>query len=113
MARKERNSEMAVESPEQTEQTDSGNGYTGVTNASPTLINGTSLDNLESRIEAELKARRATMEARAAYGDQLYQSLRAVLGGYRNLNTKNIPAPAKVALQNAKTLLDNIDASTR
>jgi hypothetical protein len=76
------------------------------------LVNGMPLTNLEARINAEVEKRRATMQARATYGDDLYQTLRKVVGGYKSLDSKNIPAPARAALSDARALLDKIDAET-
>jgi len=80
-------------------------------NGAAPLVNGTPIDNLEARIEAELNHRRNTMRARAAYGDELYQKGRAVVAGYKKLDGKNIPSTARAALTALKELLDSIDAA--
>lgn len=78
----------------------------------PPLVNGSPLTNLEDRIEAEVARRRDTMRARAAFGDELYRHVRAIIAGYRKLDSKNIPAPARKALDEASKFVDSIDAAT-
>jgi hypothetical protein len=76
------------------------------------LVNGAPLTNLEERIEAEVAKRRDTMRARAAFGDELYRHVRTILAGYRKLDSKNIPAPARKALDEAAKFVDAIDRAT-